>query len=73
VNNAAYWHAVEQLLQRGSGPDTRSPLRARLDHRHPIDLDDDVELVEASGHGRLAVSFVVGGTAKAVALVQATS
>jgi acyl-ACP thioesterase len=73
VNNAAYWHAVEQLLQRAAGPDPRSPLRARLDHRHPIDLDDDVELVEASSDEQLAVSFVVGEAAKAVALVEAMS
>lgn len=69
VNNAAYWNAIEQCLLR-AGPDTRRPLRARLDHRHALDLGDEVELVEASGDGRLALAFIVGGAAKAVAVVE---
>jgi acyl-ACP thioesterase len=73
VNNAAYWHAVEHLLQRSDGPDPCRPLRARLDHRHPIDLGEDVELATASGDDRLQVAFVAEGVAKAVAVVEALS
>jgi acyl-ACP thioesterase len=72
VNNAAYWHAVEELLTEGE-PDRRSPLRALLDHRHAIDLGDAVELVEAPPDGRLRIAFVVGGVANAVALVESNS
>jgi acyl-ACP thioesterase len=72
VNNAAYWHAVEERLQRGTGPDPTGPLRARLDHRHAIDLGDGVELVEASTDGVLRLAFVVAGSAKAIAAVEPT-
>ena len=72
VNNAAYWHAVEQCL--ASTPlDARRPHRARLDHRHPIDLDDDVELAAVVEDGRLGVAFVVDGSARAVAVVEGSA
>jgi acyl-ACP thioesterase len=70
VNNAAYWHAVEQALHGGAAPDPARPLRARLDHRHPLDLEDDVALVESGGDGRLELAFVVGEVAKAVAVLE---
>jgi acyl-ACP thioesterase len=73
VNNAAYWHALEERLQRSAGPDPREPLRARLDHRHPIDLGDPVELVEATTDGVLRLAFVVGRSVRAVAAVEANS
>lgn len=73
VNNAAYWHAVEERLGRHGGPDPGQPLRARLDHRHAIDVGDEVELVEASTGGVLRLAFVVGGVAKAVAAIEAIS
>ena len=69
VNNAAYWHAVEHRV-KGSGPDLRLPTRARLDYRHPIDLDEDVELAEYVDQGRYAVAFVAGGVIKAVSCVE---
>jgi len=72
VNNAAYWHAVEELLAEGE-PDPHGPLRALLDHRHAIDLGDEVELVDEARDGRLRVAFVVGGVAKAVAGVKSNS
>jgi acyl-ACP thioesterase len=72
VNNAAYWHAVEELLAEGE-PDRRSPIRALLDHRHAIDLGDAVELVEDPQEGRLRVAFVVGGLTKAIAVVESNS
>jgi acyl-ACP thioesterase len=70
VNNAAYWHAVEQVLRRGSDLDPARPFRARLDHHHPLDLEDDVELVESSIDGRVHLAFVVGGVSKAIAVVE---
>ncbi|HEY5873018.1 MAG TPA: acyl-ACP thioesterase domain-containing protein [Gaiellaceae bacterium] len=69
VNNAAYWAAVEQRLAE-HGPDLRLPHRARLDYRHPIDLGDDVELVETT-HGRAYhAAFRVHDAVKAVVSVE---
>jgi len=73
VNNAAYWHAVEQVLQADDGLDPARALRARLDHRHPLDLDDEVELVTSTSERRLELAFVVGDAANAVAVVEALS
>jgi acyl-ACP thioesterase len=70
VNNAAYWHAVEQVLQRRSDLDPARPFRARLDHHHALDLEDDVELVESSSDGRVHLAFVVGSVPKAIAVVE---
>ena len=69
VNNAAYWAAVEHALST-HGPDLARPLRARLDYRHPIDLDDALELVERADETAYQAAFVVGGAVKAVALVE---
>ena len=69
VNNAAYWKAVEHQLH-GREPDLRAPVRARLDYRHPLDLGENVELVEWSENGRFDLAFVVGDVAKAVASVE---
>ncbi|MGH3133431.1 MAG: acyl-ACP thioesterase domain-containing protein [Gaiellaceae bacterium] len=71
VNNAAYWQAVEECL-RGAPLDSGLPFRAWLDHRHAIDLEDEVELVEDAGDGRLAIAFSVGRVTKAVARVEQT-
>ena len=67
VNNAAYWHAVEERL--GPTLDARRPFRARLDHRHPLDAGDQVELAESSRDGTLSLAFEVDGVARAIALV----
>ena len=69
VNNAAYWHAVEHRLAK-SGLDASRPLRARLDHLHALDLGDEVELVESTADGTLALAFTVEGRTRAVALVE---
>jgi acyl-ACP thioesterase len=69
VNNAAYWHAVEELLAEG-GPDPRRPLQARLDHRHALDLGDEVELAARFDDGALAVAFMVHSTPRALARVE---
>jgi acyl-ACP thioesterase len=69
VNNAAYWHAVEHRLAESS-LDARGPLRARLDHLHALDLGDEVELVESTADGTLALAFAVAGQTRAVALVE---
>jgi acyl-ACP thioesterase len=66
VNNAVYLAAVEECLARG-GPSPRRPLTVRIDYRHPIDLGEEVELVVDAGDDRLALAYLVGGVAKAVA------
>lgn len=68
VNNAAYWHAVEQALAR-TGPDPARALRAELDYRSPIDLSDPVELVAARDEAGLAVGLAVQGVFRAVGRV----
>jgi acyl-ACP thioesterase len=70
VNNATYWAAIEQRLV-GHDFDLTRPLRARLDHRHPIDLGEHVELVEDRRDGRYGAAFLVGEVVKAVAWVDA--
>ncbi len=72
VNNAAYWHAVEQRLLVGR-LDPRLPLTARLDHRHALDLVHEVELVEGGDHATLGIAFVVDEVAMAVAWVEFAS
>ncbi len=69
VNNAAYWHAVEHSLA-GAGRDLRSPLRALLDYRHPIDFGDEVELAEVSDGERYTIAFVASDVVKAVSCVE---
>ena len=69
VNNAAYWHAVEDVLSE-QGLDAGRPFRARLEHRHALDLPDEVELVIELRDGRLAVGFEVGKVARALAFVE---
>lgn len=61
VNNAAYWHAVEEaLLPRGR-------LRAVLEYRAPVDLGDEVELTRVDG----SIWLVVRGAVRAAAAVRA--
>lgn len=69
VNNAAYWHAVEHCLG-GDGPDLRLPACARLDYRHPIDLDEDVTLAPFREDGRYLVAFTSGDVVKAIASIE---
>lgn len=67
VNNAVYWQAVEDRLAR-EGTILESPLRAELDYRDPIDLDDRVDLVTFAGDdGRSCIAFSVGERVRAVA------
>ena len=66
VNNVVYWQAVEHALLT-ERIDPRRPVRAELDYREPIDLGDDVVLVEAADGGRVVLAFVVGERIKAVA------
>jgi acyl-ACP thioesterase len=69
VNNAVHWQAVEHLLAAG-GPDPRRPLRACLDYREPLDLEDELELAVDRDGARLAVGFVTPSALKAVATVE---
>ena len=71
VNNAAYWHAVEErLLARG--PDLRRPIRARLDHLQAIDLRDDVWLAEVLDDTKFGIAFNVGHVESTVARAEIT-
>jgi acyl-ACP thioesterase len=70
VNNAAYWAAVEESLA-GSQVDSRLPLRARMDHRHPLDLGDAVDVVSAWDDRGASFAFAVEGVTRAVARVDA--
>lgn len=72
LNNAAYWKAVEERLAR-RGPDPSQPLRALLEYRQPIDVDDEVEIVESPEDGRVHMAFVAPGgkdRVKAVARIE---
>jgi acyl-ACP thioesterase len=75
LNNAAYWHAIEERLAR-RGPDPTRPLRALLDYRRPIDVDDEVQVVEwtagadPAGEDAVHVAFVTSDGAKAVARIE---
>jgi len=62
VNNAVHWQAVEQVLP------TAGRLRAELDYRQPIDLDDAIELVSFDS----CVAFVAGDAVRAVARITPT-
>ena len=70
VNNAVYWSGVEHALQ-GRFPDLRTPVRARLDYRSPLDLGEHVELAQHADGGGYVVGFVASGLVKAVARVEA--
>lgn len=70
VNNAVYWAAVEELLAR-SPLDVRAPLHARMDHRHPVDFGDRVELATVWEDGAASIAFAVDGVTRAVARVEA--
>jgi acyl-ACP thioesterase len=69
VNNAVYWQAIEHVLDK-TGPNPARPLRARLDYREPIDVEDGLELAASGGADRLEIGFVVKGRVKAVASVE---
>jgi acyl-ACP thioesterase len=62
INNAVHWQAVEDTLT------VTGRLRAELDYRRPLDLDDDLELVAFDK----CVAFVTGEEIKAVARVTPT-
>jgi acyl-ACP thioesterase len=69
VNNAVYWQAVEDVLGR-EGSALAQPLRAELDYRDPIDLDDRVEITSFDDvSGRRCLAFVAGDRVRAVAAV----
>lgn len=69
VNNAVFWAAVEQRLV-ALGIDPTQPCRVTLEFRRPLDLGDDVELVEAAVNGPADLGFAVGGDVRAVARLE---
>jgi acyl-ACP thioesterase len=65
VNNTAYWHGVEEVLER-SGASLTGPLEAVLEFRQPLDLGDEVELRFVREASVLRLAFVAGSAARAV-------
>jgi acyl-ACP thioesterase len=66
VNNAAYWHAIEDELQRRGRPRVRT---AEIEFRTGLDLSDDVELLVADREGGFAAWLQVGRDVRASVLV----
>jgi acyl-ACP thioesterase len=62
VNNTVHWQAVEHVLP------VTGRLRAELDYRQPIDLGEELQLVEFGS----CLAFVASGAAKAVVRVTPT-
>ncbi len=62
INNAVHWQAVEDTLP------VTGRLRAELDYRQPLDLDDELELAPFDN----CLAFVTGDGVKAVARVAPT-
>ncbi|MGZ8687458.1 MAG: acyl-ACP thioesterase domain-containing protein [Gaiellaceae bacterium] len=69
VNNAVYWQAVEHRLA-GRAPDLRLPHRALLDYREPVDLADEVDVVDTLDDGGRSIAFLVGDRVSAVARIE---
>jgi acyl-ACP thioesterase len=62
VNNAVHWQAVEHALP------VAGRLRAELDYRQPIDLDDELELATFDN----CLALLAGDAVKAVARIDVT-
>ncbi|WP_430333828.1 acyl-[acyl-carrier-protein] thioesterase [Rhodococcus sp. ACT016] len=69
VNNATYWHAVEECL--ADRPDLHeAPYRAVVEHLSPIFARDHVHLRTRSDDTSLSVWFLVEGEVRAVARIE---
>jgi acyl-ACP thioesterase len=66
VNNAAYWHAIEDELARRGGPRVRT---AEIEFRAGLDLSDTVELLVADREDGFAAWLCVGRDVRASVLV----
>lgn len=66
VNNAAYWHAIEDELWRRGRPRVRT---AEIEFRTGLDLSDRVELLVADREGGFAAWLQVGSDVRASVLV----
>ncbi len=69
LNNAVYWQTLEELLPRSTVAPER-PVRGLLEYRQPIDLDDEVEIVEYTDDGWVGCALVSAETVKAVARLE---
>ena len=65
LNNAVYWVAVEEQLQRRR--ELRWPLRAEIEHRAGVLLDDVVRWVVADGDDGSVTGWLVRGDEEVVA------
>lgn len=78
VNNAAYWQAVEEVLDHGSlGDLTAGPHRAVIEYVAPITKSENVVLrwrrEDVDGSPAVIIWFVVNDTVRTVAMVLARS
>lgn len=68
VNNAVYWHAVEEVL--ASHPELQeSPHRALIEHLRPVMKGEPLELRTQRHDDELTVWFTVAGHTRAVARI----
>lgn len=67
MNNAAYWHAVEDELARLAPG--KVPRSAELEHRAVIEPDEPVEVRSTLDRDGMSVWLTVGGQARAAGLV----
>lgn len=68
VNNAAYWHAVEELLVDRADL-VGAPHRAVIEYLSPILAGERVTIRHRYDNGSLTLWFVVGDTARSVAKI----
>jgi acyl-ACP thioesterase len=66
VNNAAYWHAIEDELARRGAPRVHS---AEIEFRAGLDLSDSVELLVAERPDGFAAWLCVASDVRASVLV----
>ncbi|NLU81608.1 acyl-ACP thioesterase domain-containing protein [Rhodococcus sp. HNM0569] len=70
VNNAAYWHAVEELLAEPESAHLATvPHRAVVEYLSPVTSSDELVLRTVHTDSSLTTWFMVGDTVRAVAAV----
>lgn len=71
VNNAAYWHVVEELVHAEGGGPTSGSHEAVLEYNAPVVRGDAVEVMTRRAPGVLDLWFLVEGRVRAAARVRA--
>jgi acyl-ACP thioesterase len=70
VNNAVYWAALDARLATLDLDTAAEPYRVVLEFRRPLDLGDDLELLDEAGDGWARTAFAVGDDVRAVARIE---